>query len=211
VRPVISKSHIDVLADLHRLDPDQIGLGDLGPKADYIGRQLRAWYRSWTSSSEAAGVDDRRVHELHDLFDRCKPSQGPARVAHGDYGLHNCLLGEDGHVTAVLDWEVATLGDPLADLAYLVNRWNATPASALEGYFSADEMVARYAAGTRARVDNLDYYIAFNHWKSACIVHGVYTRYVRGQKAADGVDLNSMRDSIGRYLDQAELAAEQLA
>jgi aminoglycoside phosphotransferase (APT) family kinase protein len=111
----------------------------------------------------------------------------------------------------VLDWEVATLGDPLADLAYLVNRWNATPASALEGYFSADEMVARYAAGTRARVDNLDYYIAFNHWKSACIVHGVYTRYVRGQKAADGVDLNSMRDSIGRYLDQAELAAEQLA
>ena len=212
LRQVVSESHIDVLADLHLLDPDDIGLGDLGAKEDYLGRQLRAWYRSWTSSSEDAGYDDPRVHELHDFFNARKPAQGPARVAHGDYGLHNCLVGDDGRLTAVLDWEVAALGDPLADLAYLVNRWTtATAEPSLAGYLTPGEMVARYQGKTGADLSQFDYYLAFNHWKSACIIHGVYTRYVRGQKSSHGVDLDDMRTSIGRLLGDAAAAAERVA
>ncbi len=208
-RPIVSTSHIDALAELHRLDPDQIGLGELGAKEDYLGRQLRAWYRSWTSSAEAAGYDDPRVHELHDFLDRSKPVQGPARVAHGDYGLHNCLVGEDGHVAAVLDWEVATLGDPLADLVYLLNRWTGMPD--LAGYLSPDELVERYEEKSGTSVVNLDYYVAFNRWKSACIIHGVYTRYVRGQKSTAGVDLDGMRASIAMLVSGAAEAAERVA
>jgi aminoglycoside phosphotransferase (APT) family kinase protein len=208
-RALVSTSHIDALAELHRLDPDEIGLGELGAKEDYLGRQLRAWYRSWTSSAEAAAYDDPRLHEVHDILDRRKPPQGPARVAHGDFGLHNCLVAEDGHVTAVLDWEVATLGDPLADLVYVVNRWTGVPG--LIGYLSPDELVERYQEKSGISVGNLDYYIAFNYWKSACIIHGVYTRYVRGQKSTHGLDLEGMRASIATLVSQAAEAAKRVA
>lgn len=208
-REIVSTSHIDALAELHRLDPDEIGLGDLGAKEDYLGRQLRAWYRSWTSSAEAAHYDDPRVHELHDFLDRHKPPQGPARVAHGDFGLHNCLVGDDGGVAAVLDWEVATLGDPLADLVYLINRWSGMPP--LTGYLSPAQLVERYQEKSGNSVGNLDYYIAFNHWKSACIIHGVYTRYVRGQKSTEGLDLEGMRASIAGLVSRAAEAAERVA
>jgi aminoglycoside phosphotransferase (APT) family kinase protein len=208
-RALVSTSHIDALAELHRLDPDEIGLGELGAKEDYLGRQLRAWYRSWTTSAEAAGYDDPRLHEVHDFLDQRKPPQGPARVAHGDFGLHNCLVAEDGHVTAVLDWEVATLGDPLADLVYVINRWTGVPG--LTGYLSPDELVLRYQEKSGINVGNLDYYIAFNYWKSACIIHGVYTRYVRGQKSTHGLDLEGMRASIAALVSQADEAAQRVA
>jgi aminoglycoside phosphotransferase (APT) family kinase protein len=209
LRPLVSASHIDALAELHRLDPDEIGLGDLGAKEDYLGRQLRAWYRSWTSSAEAARYDDPRVHELHDFLERHKPSQSVAKVAHGDYGLHNCLVDDAGHVTAVLDWEVATLGDPLADLVYLLNRWMGV--SELAGYLSVDEMVERYQDRSGISVTNLDYYIAFNYWKAACIIHGVYTRYVRGQKPTHGVDLEGMRASVAMLVSRSAEAAERVS
>lgn len=198
-RVAVSTSHADSLAALHRLVPDAIGLGDLGAKEDYLGRQLRAWYRSWTSSADAAGYDDERIHTVHDWLQEHKPPQGPARVAHGDYGLHNCLIGADGHVAAVVDWEVCTLGDPLADLAYMLNRWALMP----PGFLTQDEMTARYADKTGADVSGLGYYLAFNHWKSACIVHGVYTRYRRGQKTTDGVDLEGFRAMIGGLVETA--------
>ena len=114
---------MDVLADLHALDPDEIGLGDLGKKEDYVGRQLRTWYRSWTSSIADAEYDDPRAHELREYLAANIPDQGPARVVHGDYGLHNCLIRSEGLVVAVVDWEISTLGDPLADLAYALNQW----------------------------------------------------------------------------------------
>jgi aminoglycoside phosphotransferase (APT) family kinase protein len=108
----------------------------------------------------------------------------------------------------VLDWEVATLGDPLADLAYLLNRWTAVIAApAMTDYLSTNEMIDRYRAKTGAPVDNLNYYIAFNYWKAACIIHGVYTRYVRGQKSSHDVDLDAMRARIAISVEQAAEAA----
>ena len=123
----LALSFIDTLAQLHSVDPDDVGLGELGKKDNYVGRQLKTWYRSWTSSIEAAELDDPRAHELQRYFLENMPEQGPARVVHGDYGPHNCLFGPDHKVAAVVDWEISTLGDPLADLAYALN-WFSDPA-----------------------------------------------------------------------------------
>ena len=123
LRKEIAHSFIDVLAELHSIDPDSVGLGDLGKKDDYIGRQLKTWYRSWTASIAGAQLDDPRAHELQKYLLEHVPEQGPARIVHGDYGLHNTLVGPDGRIAAVVDWEISTLGDPLADLAYALNQW----------------------------------------------------------------------------------------
>ena len=96
-------SFIDVLAALHRVDPDEVGLGELGKKEDYVARQLKTWYRSWMASIEPADYDDPRAHELQRYFLENVPDQGPARVVHGDYGVHNCLVGPDCSIAAVVD------------------------------------------------------------------------------------------------------------
>ena len=115
-------SFIDVLAALHDVDPDAVGLGELGKKENYVGRQLKTWYRSWMASIEPADFDDPRAHELQEFFLDNMPDQGPAKIVHGDYGVHNVLIGPDCTVAAVVDWEISTLGDPLADLAYALNQ-----------------------------------------------------------------------------------------
>lgn len=212
LRPTLAWSFVDVLAELHALDPDEIGLGELGKKENYVGRQLRTWFRSWTSSVADAEYDDPRAHELQEFFAANIPDQGPARVVHGDYGLHNCLIGSDAGVAAVVDWEISTLGDPLADLAYALNQW-AEPgegregaATALPGFPSRAELAARYAERSGRDLSLLDYYIGFNWWKTACIVHGVYARYCAGKKSADGVDLDDLRQRIGQSLDRSSRA-----
>jgi len=212
-------SFIDVLAALHDVDPDKVGLGDLGKKENYVGRQLKTWYRSWTSSMEPAQFDDERAHTLQRFFLDNMPDQGPARVVHGDYGLHNCLVGPDCTIAAVVDWEISTLGDPLADLAYALNQWpdptDAEPfapeaAAAPSGFPSRTELKDRYARQTGRDLSRLDYYIGFNRWKTAAIVHGVYARYREGKKSTDGIDLEEMRERISRSLTLAEEAVQRL-
>ena len=217
-RRTASEAFIDVLVALHRLEPDEVGLGDLGRREQYVRRQLKAWYGSWNSSIEAADYDDPRLHDLHDLLQERIPEQGPARVLHGDYGLHNCLVAEDGAVTAVLDWEISALGDPLADLGYALNGWaepgddqtlRTAPPTVLDGFASRDELAQRYADATGADLRDLDFYRTFNYVKTACIVHGVYARYRQGQKSAEGIDLDELRDRIGTAIDRAESLAAQ--
>ena len=192
---------IDVLAALHSIEPADVGLDDLGRHDGYVARQLRTWYGSWTSSVEFAQYDDPRIHELHDLLSSSIPDAGPARIVHGDYGPHNSLFASTGDVEAVLDWEIATLGDPLADFAYTLNAW-AEPGdpgadvgdapTAVVGFPSRAELLDRYAAATGADLSDLDYYRTFNHFKTACILHGVYARYRAGQKDSVGVDVDGL-------------------
>lgn len=219
LRQTLGYSFIDVLAELHALDPDEIGLSDLGKKDDYIGRQLKTWYRSWTASVEPARLDDPRAHSLQKYFLEHTPEQGPARIVHGDYGLHNCLVGQDGRIAAVVDWEISTLGDPLADLAYALNPWpdpsDASPplpeaALSLPGFPSRSELARRYAAKTGRDLSRLDFYIGFNRWKTAAIIHGVYARYMEGKKSAQGVDLEGLRQTIDRSLKLATDAVNRL-
>jgi aminoglycoside phosphotransferase (APT) family kinase protein len=214
------ESFIEVLAALHALDPADVGLAELGRHDGYVSRQLRTWYGSWTASIEYAAHDDPRTHSLHDMLVSHIPEQGPARIVHGDYGPHNCLFTADGTVSAVLDWEIATLGDPLADFAYSVNAWvepgdvgvyGADPPTALPGFPSRAELIERYAAATGADLSNLAYYRTFNSWKTACILHGVYARYRAGQKSTDGVDVDALFGRIGASLDAAEAMADQIA
>ena len=212
----------ELLPKAHDMGREWSLISALGPTAvpvasaiAYVARQLRTWYRSWTSSATAASYDDPRVHALHERLTAELPEQGPARVVHGDYGLHNTLVGAGSEVVAVVDWEISTLGDPLADLGYALNQW-AEPhddlpvrdeaATALPGFHTREALSERYAEKTGRDLSNLSYYIGFNWWKSACIVHGVYARYCEGKKSTEGIDMESLHERIGRYLTLSQRA-----
>lgn len=210
---------VDVLAALHSIDPADVGLAELGRPDGYVARQLKTWYGSWNASIEYAQHDEPRVHELHALLSSQIPEQGPGRIVHGDYGPHNSLFSRTGEVLAVLDWEIATLGDPLADFAYSLNAWTepgdagvygADPPTALPGFPSRAELTERYAAATGADLSQLAFYRSFNSFKTACILHGVYARYRAGQKSTEGIDLPMLFARIGLSLDSAAVMAADL-
>jgi aminoglycoside phosphotransferase (APT) family kinase protein len=218
-RPTLAHSFIDVLADLHAVDPDAVGLGDLGKRDSYVGRQLSTWYKSWTASAGPAQYDDPRAHAIQKTLLTHLPEQEPARIVHGDYGLHNCLVGPDCTIAAVVDWEISTLGDPLADLAYALNPWpdpsdavaiDPASATAPEGFPPRSALAKRYAERTGRDLSRLDYYVAFNRWKSAAIIHGVYARYMEGKKSHEGVDLESLRQRIDGSLAAADAALKRI-
>lgn len=211
-RSKVGESFISVLAAIHAVNPDDVGLGDLGRPTGYVARQLKTWYGSWTASLVAADYDDPRVHDLHGRLMANLPADGRASVVHGDYGVHNVMVDDVGTVVAVLDWEIATLGDPIADFAYALNAWAerddasadlGDPATALPGFSSRDELVALYADRTGADLSNLAYYRAFNSFKTACILHGVYARYRMGQKSTEGVDLDGLYRRIATSIELA--------
>jgi aminoglycoside phosphotransferase (APT) family kinase protein len=206
---------IDVLADLHSLDPADVGLGDLGRPDAYVARQLKRWKASWDASKtlELPEVDHLHAYLLENI-----PEQGPARVVHGDYGLHNVVSNSQGRVAAVIDWEISTLGDPLADLAYAINAWgkpgeqslrNVKPSLA-PGYPTDDEMLERYATRTGVDPSRIGFYSSFNHWKTVAIIDGVLARYYNGQKSSEGVDLIALAAGRDESLEKAIDAAAQL-
>jgi aminoglycoside phosphotransferase (APT) family kinase protein len=209
-------SYIDTLAALHRLEPDEVGLGGLGKRDSYVGRQLHRWYESYKASKTAELPD---VERMHDFLVAHLPEQPRVSVVHGDYGLHNCRVSAEGPIAAVVDWEISTLGDPLADLAYCVNAWVESPdevasredaPTILPGFSSREELLERYAAATGADLSAIEYYRCFNHWKTTCIVQGVYARYLKGQKDTEGDEVDEFPDRIARTLQLAVEAAERL-
>ena len=219
LRERLAHSFIDVLADLHAIDPVAVGLGELGKHEGYIARQVKTWYRSWNASIAGAQLDDPRAHTLQQFFLENLPEQGPARIVHGDYGLHNTLVGAEGRIVAVVDWELATLGDPLADLTYALNQWaepddppshRGVPPTSLPGFLTRRALAALYAQRTGRDISRLDYYIGFNRWKSAAVVHGVYARYLEGKKSTAGIDLPALKKTITRALEQAQEAVDRL-
>ena len=218
-RHTMAESWIDTLAALHSLDPDEIGLGDLGRKQDYVLRQIKTWYRSWNASIEYADIDNAKIHELHDLLVATVPDQGPAVLVHGDYGTHNVMVGRDAHIAAVVDWEIATLGDPLADFAYSLNAWlqpdddlldSADAPTLAPGFPDRAFIIDRYATKTGRDLGALAYYQAFNRFKTACILHGVYARYKNGQKAIDPDELEQLRGRVHNSITRAEQALAEL-
>jgi aminoglycoside phosphotransferase (APT) family kinase protein len=185
------ESIVDVLAAIHSVDVDAVGLGELGRKEDYVARQLKRWYTQFQGSEEQVpgGLALPVVHTVHDQLSGSIPPQGPAAIVHGDYRLDNCMLGDDGSIVAVLDWEICTLGDPLADVGLLWVYWSdpdedavmpqASP-TALEGFPRKRELVDRYAAASGRDLSDLPFYVAFGYWKLTCIIAGVYARYAGG-------------------------------
>ena len=181
-----SESLVDTLAKIHAVDLRAVGLDDLGKHEGYIARQLKRWYGQWNAQKtrELPAVD-----RVHDELMRRIPDQGPATIVHGDYRLDNCMVGDDGSVVAVLDWEICTLGDPLADLGLLQvywtgpndppSAWNGSACSA-PGFMDRAELAVRYAEVSGRDVSQLPFYVSFAYWKLACILEGVYARYLGG-------------------------------
>ncbi len=215
-RDAVGYSFIETLAKLHSIDPADVGLDQLARHEGYVSRQINVWYGSWQASLEGAAYDDPRIHAMHDDLIARIPEQGPARVVHGDYGMHNCMINADGSLAAVLDWEIATLGDPLADFAYALNGWSDPDdeirvshegATTAPGFPRRQALADHYAEVTGRDMSNLDFYRTFNYFKTACILHGVYARYMLGQKSTEGVDLEGLRERMIGSIDLAEAQA----
>jgi aminoglycoside phosphotransferase (APT) family kinase protein len=147
---------------------------------------------------------------LHDWLVDNRPVGTAAGIVHGDFRLGNTLLAPDGEVLAVLDWELCTLGEPLADVAYLLRTWSTPDAklgpgplpTALPGFPGTDELASHYAARSGRSVDQLDYWMAFTAWRAAAILGGVYRRYLDGKMGAPPDDLASYRVEVERRIQQ---------
>jgi aminoglycoside phosphotransferase (APT) family kinase protein len=186
-RRAIGERVADTLVAIHAVEPDAVGLGELGRKEDYVARQLHRWQGQWEKSKTRELVAVDRVHEK--LAARI-PEQGPATIVHGDYRLDNMILTDSGEVAAVVDWELCTLGDPLADLGLLMVYWAdpdeenpiglGQPANLAPGFPSREELRARYGERSGRDLSQLDFYVALGYWKLAVIIEGVYRRYRDG-------------------------------
>ena len=219
-RRVAGESLVDVLADIHSVDVDAIGLGDLGKKTDYMQRQLKRWYTQFKGSGELTKRTVPDVDEVHDFLAARIPEQGPAAIVHGDYRLDNCMIGFDGHVAAVLDWELCTLGDPMADVGLLMVYWNdpedagsalLAPSTTAPGFPRRAELLERYAKQSGRDVSQVDYYTAFGYWKLACIIEGVYARYAAGVMGSqDEKQIEGFRNQVDFLAARAKAAVERL-
>jgi aminoglycoside phosphotransferase (APT) family kinase protein len=212
-RAAAGTSLIDVLARIHAVDLDAVGLADLGRHEGYIERQLKRWHGQFEQSRTR---DIPVMDEVHAALLTGIPAQGPATIVHGDYRLDNCMLGPDGRVIAVLDWEICTLGDPLADIGLLAVYWAdpdeanpaaVTAATTVDGFPRRAELIARYGELTGRDVADIDYYVAFGYWKLACILEGVYARYVGGSMGVAGGDFEFFGQTV---VALAELARKSL-
>ena len=210
---------VDVLADLHAVDPDAVGLGDLARKEGYIARQLKRWYSQFQQSAELGGREVPVVDEMHEFLAARIPEQGPAAIVHGDYRLDNTMFGEDGKVKAVLDWEICTLGDPLADVGLLMVYWTepsdtnaplGVAPTAVAGFPTRDQLKARYAERSGRDIADLDFYISFGYWKLACILEGVYSRYMAGAGGGDRSGFEGMGHQVQVLAEASRAAAERL-
>jgi aminoglycoside phosphotransferase (APT) family kinase protein len=209
-------SLVAVQATFHALDPDAVGLGDLSRHREgYVERQLHRW----RAQVEAAKVRELPLlQELHDRLAATVPTaSAPPGLVHGDYRFDNTILGADGAVAAVLDWELATIGDPVADFCWSLLYWSdpgdpdpfLVSAPTLAPAFPRREEVAcRYVERSGRDLEALPWFTVFGYWKMACIVEGVYTRRrLGGRGGATSDDLASIAARVERLLDHAALEA----
>lgn len=208
-----SNSLVDTMAKIHQVVPSEVGLGELGRHEGYIERQLKRWYGQWNASKtrELTAID--RVHD--ELLKRI-PEQGPATIVHGDYRLDNCMIDREGNIVAVLDWELCTLGDPMADLGLLMVYWtgptddagaNNFATTTAPGFLNRQQLAERYAKASGRDISQLDFYVSFAYWKLACIIEGVYARYISG---AMGQHDPQAFDAFKTQVETAAQKAEQL-
>ena len=217
-RSTAGRDLVDTLAAIHAVDIEAVGLSDLGRHEGYIARQLKRWYGQWQQSQTRPLP---AVDEVHDLLSSRIPEQGPACIVHGDYRLDNTMVDDRGHIIAVLDWEICTLGDPLADVGMLMVYWTGPgdeasawtgSASTAPGFPDRAELLARYAAVSGRDVGGIDFYVAFAFWKLACILEGVYARYLAGALGGgrDPSEHDAFRQQVEQAADRAALHAARL-
>jgi aminoglycoside phosphotransferase (APT) family kinase protein len=210
-RRAIGERVVDTLVAIHEVEPDAVGLGDLGRKEAYVERQLKRWHGQWKKSKtrELDLVDD-----VHARLSARIPEQGPATIVHGDYRLDNMILSPGGEVGAVVDWELCTLGDPMADIGMLLVYWSEegddfmplfAPATIAPGFPTRDQVSARYAERSGRDLSQIDFFVALGYWKLAIILEGVYARYASGQygKTDEGFE------EFARIVERLAAAADE--
>jgi aminoglycoside phosphotransferase (APT) family kinase protein len=210
----ISERMVDTLVALHAVDPAAVGLGDFGRPEGFLERQVRRWKKQLDASRsrELRGID-----ELHGWLAANVPPESAPAIVHGDFRLDNLLVDEHDRVVAVLDWEMATLGDPLTDVGLLhvyqslsgMSGGVAVSDVALApGYLPAAELLERYAAGSGRDLSHLSFHLGLAYFKLAVILEGIHYRFTQGQTVGEGFD------SIGSAVEPlvaAGLAAVGLA
>jgi aminoglycoside phosphotransferase (APT) family kinase protein len=208
-------SLIDTLAGLHAVDVDGVGLSDFARRDGYIARQLKRWHGQFAQSTLEDHPGPPIIDRVYELLAASIPDQQGVSIVHGDYRLDNTVLDDRGRVVAILDWEICTLGDPLADLGLLLVYW-AEPGdgdqallgvapTTLRGFPRRSDLLARYAEASGRDVSTIPYYRAFGLWKLACILQGVHVRYAGGAAAGDRSGTEQFADHVGR-LGQLALA-----
>ncbi len=206
---------IDVLAELHTIDPRTVGLEDYGRPQGYLERQLLRWSAQWEKTKTR---DLKAIDELRWRLTRLLPQRQRHSIVHGDYRLDNCLVALDDspRITAVLDWELSTLGDPLTDLGLLLFYWREpgeyesalTPTVTQDPDFPARAYLAeRYARLTGATLDDITFYEAFANFKFAVIAQGIVARVAAGAMA--GQSFGDLDDEISRVVEEGIVKLEQ--
>lgn len=217
-RPAACQSLVDSLAQLHSVDVDAVGLADLSRHDGYAQRQLKAWWRQWEASKDRPIP---AVESVRDILTANLPEQRSVAVVHGDYKFENVVLGEDGKVRAILDWELCTLGDPIADVGTMLTYWVQpgdpvhwslegldTPTRA-EGFWTRAQVKRAYADASGYDISSIDFYEALGCWKLAVIVQGVARRF-RDTPANANIPPERLDPVIDGLFERAELIASQL-
>lgn len=199
-RDRLADAVLDTLASLHLADPDSVGLGDLSRREAYLDRQLKRWRTQWEKSKTR---DLPEMDQAYEGLLAAKPEQVYTGIVHGDYRLGNMLSRSDGSIAAVLDWELCTLGDTLADLGYLLNHWGEPDdpegpvgPTAAGGFPRRSELIRRYAERTGYEIKNVDYYRSFQIWRLAAIVEGVAARYMKGVMGDPSADTRGFQVAV---------------
>jgi aminoglycoside phosphotransferase (APT) family kinase protein len=189
---VMATRMINTLADLHAVQPATVGLADFGRPEGFLGRQVRRWKQQLDASRsrDLPGAD-----ELHAALAAHVPAESDVAIVHGDYRLDNLLIGDGDRVTAVLDWEMATLGDPLTDiglllayqaLAHLDTGYAVADAATAPGFPAAAEITDAYGQRSGRDLSNLGFYLGLAYFKIAVICEGIYYRFSQGQTLGEG-------------------------
>jgi aminoglycoside phosphotransferase (APT) family kinase protein len=207
-----TESLVDTLVALHSVNPAEVGLADFGRPEGFLARQVSRWHKQFDASvAGGSTVEQAVVAELTNHL----PESTSAGIVHGDYRLTNVLFAPDlSTIDAVVDWEMATLGDPLTDvgLLYVYHERASGNASVMPdfpaelGFLSPEQMVARYAAAVGKDLSVLDWYIAFGYFKLGVIAAGINARYQQGLTVGAGFDV------FGRLADETlDAARDRLA
>jgi len=193
VREKVAEALVDTLVVLHELDPATLGLTSRADPRTYLERQLRRWTAQAETATTLPGSLLADLARLGSQLTASRPDTSRIGIVHGDFRLDNLVVDQEGRIVAVLDWEIAALGDTLADVGMLGTYWqdpedklaSINPATTLPGFPRRAEVLARYADAARLPLDGLQWYLAFGHFKLAAILVGVVERYRLGAPGGD--------------------------